>query len=265
MKNLLYIISFVLIIILAILLDSCKKSDSGSGAGSGSPYSTASYQVRMTDTPGNYEAVNIDLKAVAVTGKNNNEVFLNVNAGMYNLLNYANGTDTLIASGNIDAGSVSQIRLILGPNSYIVENGDTFPLSTPSAEQSGLKIQVHHDVQAGVKYLVLLDFDANQSIVKTGNGSYKLKPVIRSVEKAISGSIKGSIMPASALASVTATNTADNTSFSTVTDLQGRFLVMGVPNGTYDVRIKPLTGTELIVKNVTVVNGKVTDMGTVNL
>lgn len=265
MKNLLYIISFIVLIIMAILLDSCKKSDSGSGGGSGSPYSTANYQIRMTDTPGNYEAVNIDLKAVTVTGKGGSEVFMNVNAGIYNLLNYSNGTDTLIAAGNIDAGTVSQIRLILGPNSYVVTNGDTFPLSTPSAEQSGLKIQVHHDVQPGVKYVVLLDFDANQSIIQTGNGSYKLKPVIRSVEKAISGSIKGSIMPASAFASVTATNTVDNTSFSTITDIQGRFLVMGVPSGIYDVRIKPLVGTEVIVKGIVVVNGKATDMGTVNL
>lgn len=265
MKNILYIVSFITLIIIAILMDSCKKSDSGSGTGSGSPYSTANYQIRMTDTPGNYQAVNIDLKAVAVTGKNGGEVFLNVNAGMYNLLDYSNGTDTLIAFGNIDAGTVSQIRLILGPNSYVVVKGDTFPLNTPSAEQSGLKLQVHHDIQAGVKYLVLLDFDANQSIIQTGNGSYKLKPVIRCVEKAITGSIKGSIMPVSALASVTATNTVDSTSFSTVTDIQGRFLIMGVPNGTYDVKIKPLAGNEVIVKGVVVVNGKVTDMGTVNL
>jgi hypothetical protein len=34
------------------------------------------------------------------------------------------------------------------------------------------------------------DFD-NKSIVKLGNGGYKLKPVIRTVETAISGAIKG--------------------------------------------------------------------------
>jgi hypothetical protein len=39
------------------------------------------------------------------------------------------------------------------------------------------------------------DFDANKSIVKLGNGGYKLKPVIRTVETAISGAIKGTITP----------------------------------------------------------------------
>jgi hypothetical protein len=34
-------------------------------------------------------------------------------------------------------------------------------------------------------YHVLLDFDANKSIVKLGNGGYKLKPVIRTVETAM--------------------------------------------------------------------------------
>jgi hypothetical protein len=54
----------------------------------------------------------------------------------------------------------------------------------PSAEQSGLKLQVNQTLQEGIMYHVLLDFDANKSIVKLGNGGYKLKPVIRTVETA---------------------------------------------------------------------------------
>jgi hypothetical protein len=46
------------------------------------------------------------------------------------------------------------------------------------------------NIARGIMYHVLLDFDANKSIVKLGNGGYKLKPVIRTVESAISGAIK---------------------------------------------------------------------------
>jgi hypothetical protein len=34
------------------------------------------------------------------------------------------------------------------------------------------------NIARGIMYHVLLDFDANKSIVNLGNGGYKLKPVI---------------------------------------------------------------------------------------
>jgi hypothetical protein len=53
-------------------------------------------------------------------------------------------------------------------------------------------------------YTVLLDFDANKSIVKQGNGTYSLKPVIRTIEQAISGAVKGKITPVGTMAVVEA-------------------------------------------------------------
>jgi hypothetical protein len=60
-------------------------------------------------------------------------------------------------------------------------------------QRSGLKLQVNQTLQEGI--MCTFDFDANKSIVKLGNGGYKLKPVIRTVETAISGAIKGTITP----------------------------------------------------------------------
>jgi hypothetical protein len=76
----------------------------------------------------------------------------------------------------------------------VVLDGTTYPLSTPSAEQSGLKLQ-EPNITGGIMYHVLLDFDANKSIVKLGNGGYKLKPVIRTVGPAISGTIISYLLP----------------------------------------------------------------------
>jgi hypothetical protein len=64
-------------------------------------------------------------------------IALNVKSGIYNLLNFSNGLDTLIAIGTLNIATVQQIRLILGLNNSVVVNNVSHPLSTPSAEQLG--------------------------------------------------------------------------------------------------------------------------------
>lgn len=251
MKKLNYFFLGVLMVSLSLL--SCTKSNNG-GAKS-------SLSVKMTDAPGPYNAVNIDLIGVEVTGTNNNAVLLNVNNRIYNLLNFSNGKDTLIGTGTLDVGTVEQVRLILGPNSTVVVNNVSYPLSTPSAEQSGLKLQVHQTLIGGVAYSILLDFDANQSIVDMGNGTYKLKPVVRTIDAAISGTIKGKIAPIGTLVVVTATSGL--VSFSANVSATGDFLFMGLPAGTYTVTATPVLPKVAVVKtSVIVTTGVATDAGT---
>jgi hypothetical protein len=244
------------IIMLGLFMNSCKKE---------SAKSTYPYSVRMTDGPGPYNAVFIDLQGVEITGDNGQTVLLNAHPGIYNLLNFSNGIDTLIATGSLENSGVQQIRLILGTNNSVVVNNVSYPLSTPSADQSGLKLQVHQTLQAGVMYYVLLDFDANKSIVDMGNGTYKLKPVIRTIETPISGSIKGKVSPAGTLAFVTATSAANVTYSSNVT-AAGDFLLMGLPSGTYTVIVTPVLPLNPVTKtNITVTTGVTTNIGTIAL
>ncbi len=239
---------------LGLSITSCTNNTSTSTTSS-------TLNVKMTDAPGIYGAVNVDIQGVEVTGTNNS-VMLNVNKGVYNLLDFANGKDTLIGTGSLNEGSVEQIRLILGSNNTVEVNGVSYPLSTPSAEQSGLKLQVHRSLVGGVSYYILLDFDANQSIVETGNGTYKLKPVIRTIETAIGGSIKGMISPAGLAATVTATS--GTTSYSSVVDAGGNFQISGIPPGIYSVVITPeLPKLPVTLTNVTVVTGVSTSTGTI--
>lgn len=245
---------FLILAIIGFMTASCKKEHTG----------TSSLSVRLTDAPGNYDAVLIDLVGVEITGNGGNAAQLNVNAGIYNLLSFANGLDTLIATGNLQAGDISQVRLILGTNNTVIVDSIAYPLSTPSAQQSGLKLQVHETFDAGIAYQLILDFDANQSIVQQGNGTYELKPVIRVISIAISGSIKGKIFPAVVPTTITASN--GSISYSTNTDLNGDFLLQGAPAGSYSVTIthggifNPVT-----VNPVNVTTGAVTDMGLINL
>lgn len=125
MKKLNFMLS---IVVIALTLNSCSNDDSSNNY---------PYNVSMTDASGPYDAVYVDLKAVEVIGDNGKTVSLNTTAGIYNLLDFTNGADTLIASSTLNNARVNQIRLILGPNNTVVINGVSYPLSTPSAEQSG--------------------------------------------------------------------------------------------------------------------------------
>lgn len=249
----------IIIVILCISLfgfsiTSCKKD----AAKSSYPYA-----VRMTDVPGPYNAVYIDLQGVEITGNDGQAVLLNVHQGIYNLLSFSNGIDTLIATGSLEVATVQQIRLILGSNNSVLVNNVSYPLSTPSADQTGLKLQVHQTLQAGVLYSVLLDFDANKSIVDMGNSTYKLKPVIRTIEVAISGAIRGKISPSGTLAIATATSNT-NATYSTNVTTSGDFLFMGLPSGTYSITVTPALPLNPITQsNITVTTGVTTNIGTI--
>ena len=242
----------VFFISLGIFISACKKDNNN----------TAHLLVRMTDAPANYNAVMVDVKGVEVTGEGGNLVMLNVNEGIYNLLDFTNGMDTLIASGDLDAGTISQIRLILGTENSVMIDSVVYHLSTPSADQSGLKLQIHQKFEPGVNYTVLLDFDANQSIVSQGNGEYKLKPVIRTIDAAISGSIKGRVSPISVGTTITATS--NGVVYSTTANLSGYFMIAGLPAGTYTITVTPALPLQPItITGKTVVIGSSTNLGTI--
>lgn len=242
-KRLMYAAFFASMV---MLIPACNKDDNDE---------KAHLSIRMTDAPANYDAVMIDVQGVEIIGNSDKVYTLNTNTGIYNLLDYSNGLDTLIATGDLEAGKISQIRLILGTNNTVVVDGLVHPLSTPSAQQSGLKLKVNETFEAGVSYSILLDFDANQSIVATGNGEYQLKPVIRTINSALSGSIRGSVTPIGLLAVVTATSAG--TAYSSVTNANGEFLISGLPAGVYSVTVSP----NLPILPVTL-TGKIVTVGT---
>lgn len=154
---------------------SCKKSDTED---------EANLQIRMTDAPTALEQVNIDIQTVMVKYRDDdndstkNWVTLNTQAGIYNLLLLQNGVDTLLASGVIPQRQIKEIRLILGTNNTVKNNGTTYPLTIPSGSESGLKIKFSKKLDQSLNIL-LIDFDAAMSVSQNGSGNYILKPVIR--------------------------------------------------------------------------------------
>jgi len=247
---------FLAIALLSLMTTSCNKT---------TPAGASAFAVRMTDAPGNYSAVNIDLQSVIVTTSTGAQVTLNTHSGIYNLLALTNGIDTLIASGTIQAGSIEQVSLVLGNNNSVVVNGTTYPLSA-SAELSGLNIQLHQDLTAGGSSTALIDFDAGQSISLAANGSYQIKPVIRPIVTATTGSINGAVSLAGSIVAVTATSATSGLSFSTTTQANGQFTLSGLSAGTYSITLTPPFPLHpVVVGGVIVSTGGATSMGTISL
>ena len=156
-------------------------------------------QVFLTDDPGDYEEVLIDVQdiQVNVTGDVDRgwQSLVGINAGVYDLLKLVNDQDTLLADATIPSGRIHQLRLILGSRNYVKVNGTMIKLSTPSDQQSGLQLNIQQDVANGIVYKILLDFDVAKSIVASGAGSYDLKPTIRTIFESVGGSFKGWVDP----------------------------------------------------------------------
>lgn len=152
-----------------LMMVSCKKDSAN----------TSTFRFKLTDAPGAYEAVNVDIQGIEVHSEADGWVTFNSSLGVVNLLDYMNGKTTLMAEGEIAAGKITQARLILGGDNSVVIDGITYELNTPSALQSGLKINLSNQLQAGGEYEWIIDFDAAQSIVTSASGSFILKPVLR--------------------------------------------------------------------------------------
>jgi hypothetical protein len=177
----------------AIVLAACGGgSDSGGGSGT--------LRLALTDAPAcGYDAVNVTIERVrvhqsSVAGENDAgwTDLIVAPQRRVNLLSLTNGVLEELGQTQLPAGRYTQMRLVLAPNggtqppanSVLPSGGTETPLTTPSAQQSGLKLNVGIEVGANQIADVVLDFDACKSIVPRGHsGQYNLKPVIAVVPR----------------------------------------------------------------------------------
>ncbi|MFD2866847.1 DUF4382 domain-containing protein [Mucilaginibacter antarcticus] len=240
--------------VLGLSFASCKKSSNTEG--------TTRVTVKMTDAPGAYDAVILSVKQVVILSSGG-ERTVNVNGTPIDILRFRNGRDTVLAGVDVPAGRLQEVRLVLNnTGNRVVINGISYDLNTPSGQTSGVKLKVQDDLTPGIAYTLLLDFDAAQSIVTTGNGKYNLKPVIRAIPAAVSGALTGMVVPAAAFPKVYAIMGTDTV--GTVTDATGKFYFPGLAAGSYRVNFAPIAPyAGKTVDNVTIVNGSVKDLGSI--
>jgi len=247
----------IFIVITLCLITACTGSEDDN-------QDHARIQIYLTDAPGDYQEVNIDVVSVRVI-INDSLIKLPTNAGIYNILDFVNGKDTLLVEDEIPAGYLSQIRLVLGEDNTVMRDGLIFNMKTPSAQQSGLKLNVHEDIHPGISYAYVLDFEAEKSIVRTGNGRHQLKPVIRVFTKAVTGTLRGVSWPPEAKTDISLIS-AEDTVGTSADNVTGEFMVRGLTEGIYDVDFESSIGfRDTTLTDVSVMAGQVTQLDTMKL
>ena len=232
--------------------------------------SEPTFELRLTDGPGDYESVLIDVVGAEIhinkdTGKVDSWLTIPVKVGIYDILKLTNGVDTDLGSTTVPLADIKEIRLKLGTKNSVKVGGVTYPLTIPSGGDSGLKIKFEKKMLAGITYKVVLDFDAAKSIKEESKGSFKLRPVLRFITEANNGSIRGEIAPITCKSIVYAVKGADTLTSAYPSSL-GKFVLQGLDAGTYTVVVQSdACAVTKKVEAVNVVVGKSTDLSKINL
>ncbi len=269
------ILSITLAAMLAVLAGSCDITDDVSqDPPNDITEGKGKLIVRMHDNPGNYEEVWVDVQRVEVNNQLEDDqgwFVISEPEQRYNLLDLVNGAHVVLGEAELDPGIYPQIRLILGDDNSIVVDGTEHGLKTPSAQQTGLKLNVDAEIEEGVVYNLYLDFDVSKSIVRRGppheDGRYLLKPVIRAYTDAATGSISGIVEPVESDSWLYAMVDQDTLS-STRTDMEtGAFLLSGLQAGTYSVSVNPANEDyeSVLIEDVVVAPRDTTDLGTITV
>ena len=243
------------------------------GCGTGTDSGTGTMQVKMHDNPGDYDEVNVSVERVEVNRSEGDQGWQTISEPneVYNILELINGEFAVLADAELETGTYQQIRLILDDNNSVVIDGETFPLTVPSGAETGLKLNINAEIEEGVIYTLLLDFDADRSVVKRGmQDHYNLRPVIRATAEAESGNIGGSVNAESTVRAILDAGTAEaDTVSTTFSDSEtGEFLLVGLEENSYTVNFEPADeeayeGTE--IDDVEVILGETTDLGEIEL
>ena len=179
--------SAMLIGILAVLITSCNDV-----AFNSTQPQNGHMDFLLTDAPGDFQEVNVDVQGLQIhfapsstdtvsTDTTDGEwIELPVEPFRVNLLDLSGDIDTLISSADLEPGHYSQLRLMLGHDNDVMVDSVIHELTVPSGQETGYKIQLNADLEAGEELDITVDFDAEKSVHKAGqSGMYILKPVLK--------------------------------------------------------------------------------------
>jgi hypothetical protein len=181
------------------------------------------------------------------------------------LLTLTNGVLEELGETALPAGKYTQMRLVLAPNNgsnplanSVVPTGSAeTALTTPSGQQTGIKLNVDIDIVADKVADFVLDFDACKSVVKRGNsGQFNLKPVV-SVIPVLSDAGLRVVGFVDASIAFTSTNVSVQSNGvpvkATTPDATGKFVLYPVPTGSYDLVVTSTNHVTALMTGVPVI------------
>lgn len=251
-----------LVAISGIFFQSCKKDNEAP--------KTGAMEVKMTDAPGNFASLDVQITKVEAYLENKGWITLNSQTQVISILDLTNGAETTIASSSsLSAGAYSKIRLTFGNSNSLQltgsSGGSNIALSFGTNTSQQVEIEVNEQVNADETTTILLDFSAAQSIYNFGE-TYFISPVISEIEDASTG-VQGTVQGA-----VTASVTLENGSmtYSTLINAQGQFMIRGVADGTYQLNVSGISSSNMqaqngSLSNIIVTQGQIRQVGNITL
>lgn len=277
-----------LIAIVSLVAVACNKSTSvENGPG------IQQVNFMLTDGPGSYDNVFIDIKSLQIvidtaregsrkrdtcnwdhigshreSRKDSGLVWttIPIKAGVYDILKFRNGLDTLFASANVPKGSVRLVRIEFGANNSVVKDSVNYPLNLFPNLPNFIVIKLkgnEFEEFASRRHRLWLDFDVSRSIIEV-NGRFYLIPVMHTFVEKNTASVAGKVKPRDAKAVITLFNNTD-TAYA-LPNKEGEFKMRGLKDGTYKLFVKASNGyRDTTINNVVVVQPKTTSVGVIEL
>lgn len=270
LKRLKAVLFMAAILLLGLVQQSCNDDNQ----------ETARVQLILVDDPGDYLEVNVQIIDIQYNTTDSEEGWQSfapasgypINVDLTQLIA---GNSLLLADQIIPAGMLKQIRLVLSDNNTLKIDGEAelIHLETPSAMQSGLKLNLNEVLEPGFSYTFILDWVVQESVVESGaSGIYNLKPVIRVNAEVNSGSVSGNVFETIEAVQTPKPNVTvevydDGDVFVTdsQTDDNGNFLIQGLGAGTYKLKIVQAGYQDYLSGDFMVTVGEVYDAGSIEL
>lgn len=251
-------------------------------------------QIYLTDDPGLFDQVLIDVRQVEVLTdtcndaddddrRDNNRCWwddgrydrkdgckvwdtLAIRAGVYDILSLRNGVDTLFANGIVPQGIVKKIRVTIGTNNSLVKDNITYPLKSLTGETK-LIVNVRHDDWdefSSNQLRLWLDFDVTRSIIEVKKGSFVLRPYIMVWTPKITGSLSGKVTPREGYPVITVWNNSDT--LYALPNGGGEYKIRGLKEGTYSLFVNASNGyQDTTLTNIGVTRNKETKIPSIKL
>ncbi|MEX2593992.1 MAG: DUF4382 domain-containing protein [Anditalea sp.] len=217
---------------------SCTEGVEGSGK--------ALVNIRLIDAPGDFDEAWIEIIGVEILqsrnrgGNDTHSVFVE-----YQRSNQPVDISKLVGEGvlligrtEIPVGNISQMRLILGEDHFLMKDGERMMLNLKSPGEADIEINVDYTVEESLSYDIYLDFELEKSIISTSDTTqFLLSPVVRSFVRSETSEMGGSIRPVEARPVLFAVQGTDTV--TTLTDPRGAYLFRGLSEGKFTLFINP--------------------------
>jgi hypothetical protein len=260
MKNTIQAICLAALFICTVsMLNACRNADNDGTIAPGMQ-ETSLY---LTDDPGFYDKVLVDIQSVdilvdtCVITHAGIQVWeaLGITPGIYDLLAFRNGLETLLGEATIPAGAIKKISIHLGTANSLVKNNASYPLHVPDSSMIMVDVSGHTWYEDEPRSFKLwLDIDIARSIVLGHDNEFYFNPVTKVFTLSSTGSVFGQVFPANAYPVLSVSNGTD-TAFA-IPDGEGYFEVRGLNPGTYNIFINA-SGTyhDTTITNINIVAG----------